>query len=143
EESQAFTKETRVADLIRWWPAKEGRYLYVSATRWHHRIEVHTAVGDVFPVVKDHLEGFWSPTMGQADFTSYWYFVATSWFRPNLDWWLYDADTGEVLEVGQADSSQIAAADAAQASVRYGLQAWHEKIVCTMTHEGCYCVSSH
>jgi hypothetical protein len=87
-------------DASQWWlPAQSFDGLKISLSRWSHDLRIrqrnHTEPGGNYLVDKLSSEGSFTP--GAAWYESYGYFNATSHRRmiPGMDWWLYDATTGE------------------------------------------------
>lgn len=132
-DSITFSPGTAAVDLRVWLSAKQPLQLNVAASRWTHTLEIHTANGDIVPLQKGRMQGFWSPfdTSGPSSFKPSWYFDAVGYFRPGLDWWIFDVDTGERSGENQNDLSQWATADANTDTDLDGLPDWYERVIAT------------
>jgi hypothetical protein len=89
-------------DASQWWlPAQSFDGLRISLSRWSHDLRIrqrdHTETGGDYLVDKLSSQGSVSFTPEGAWYEDYAYFDATSHLRmvPGMDWWLYDATTGE------------------------------------------------
>jgi hypothetical protein len=123
---------TSAVDLSEWYAAPQPLILSVSATRWNHALEVHTSNGDIFPLSKGAMQGFWSLDVhGHSWFHSYWLFDATTSFRPFFDWWVFDATTGERSPLNTNNLSGWTSGDATADVDDDGLPDWYEALIST------------
>jgi hypothetical protein len=91
--------------LTDWFPSYTILFK-ISATRWHHSLEVRCGNGEIFPIQKHRVQGDWSylPSTGQSYFNSYGYFDASGETRNGIPWHVYDATSGEYLETTGSDT---------------------------------------
>ncbi len=119
-------------DLSQWWGPQQTLQLMMPASRWTHKLEVHTANGDVYSIQNGQMQGFWSATgPNDSSFTPYWIFDARSYVRHPVDWWVYDRDTNERAPMNQSNLATWVAANSETDSDGDGLVNWYESIIGT------------
>ncbi len=122
-------------DLSQWYPPASSRGLSIIGTRWSHELWLRQSNGESFLVTKGNVQGVWAQDVGnQTWFSSYGYFDATSSYHPELDWWIYDATSGEVSPPNQPDLTHWASALDTVDSDGDGLVDWYEFIIGTNPH---------
>ena len=93
-------------DLRQWWlPAQSFNGLQISLSRWGHDLRVRQRDGGEYPVVQLASQGSTTSTPGGTALDSYYYFDATASRRmiSGMDWWIYDATTGEYAAANTTD----------------------------------------
>jgi hypothetical protein len=95
-----FPAGTPSANLSQWYLAASPLTVNVSVTRWTHELWLRQPNGWQVRLKNQTLQGEW---VGGVSFTSYGYFDAAASCHPGVDWWIYDATTGEVSAVSPAD----------------------------------------
>jgi hypothetical protein len=85
-----------INDLREWSPLPVDLQFMVSLTRWNHQLTVRCTDGSEFPVTKTFSQGTVTPELvEQARFNSLLYFDGFGSTREGMNYWIYDADTGE------------------------------------------------
>lgn len=120
-------------NLSQWHP-RANLLLKISATRWHHVLQVRCANGDIFPIAKHNIQGDWSfdPVSGKSWFNNYGYFDASAHRRNGISWYLYDVTTEEYLDPdSSAEGSSFIEATHDTDSDGDGLPDWYEQMIGT------------
>ena len=86
-------------DLRAWFAPPVLAQAQISLSRWDHTLTLRSSDGSEYPVTKQFSQGNITAVQDQQQtngwFTSAYYFEAQTSKRPGVDYWIWDATTGE------------------------------------------------
>ncbi|MEA3207151.1 MAG: large repetitive protein [Chthoniobacter sp.] len=129
-EEHFFPPGTTSVDLSMWYSSPTFFTVKIAASRWMDQLWLQQPNGASFQLIPGNLQGSWVETgEGNSWFSDYGFFDASTNYHPDLDWWIYDARTGEASNVNAADLSSWMGDNSDSDSD--GLPDWYEFIAGT------------
>jgi hypothetical protein len=92
-------------DLSQWWVPATPMQMEVSLSRWGHDLRVRQRDGGEYSLNQLSSQGSVTFTQDGSWYQSYYYFDAVGYARmmTGVDWWVYDATTGEYAAPNTSD----------------------------------------